>query len=142
MDPAMELKPVNSDYCVCGQIDPGDVAQAAAKGIRTIINCRPDNEVEGQVSSADLEAAAQAAGIQYHHVPMKPGQLEPGVVARYTRAMGGVDRPVLGFCRTGKRAMILWAVANPHELDVEQRLSAASAGGFDLSNLQPLMAQT
>ena len=138
----MEAKQVHPGYWVCGQIAPGDMVDAAAQGIRTVINCRPDNEAEGQILSADLEAAAQAAGIQYHHVPMKPGQLEPGVVARYTRAMGGVDRPVLGFCRTGKRAMILWAVANPHELDVEQRLSAASAGGFDLSNLQPLMAQT
>ena len=100
----MDVKQVHPEYWVCGQIEPGDMTQAAERGVRTIINCRPDNEAEGQVSSADLEVAARAAGIQYHHVPMKPGQLEPGVVARYTRAVEGSEGPILGFCRTGKRA--------------------------------------
>ena len=142
MASTLDVKQVHPEYWVCGQIEPGDMTQAAEWGVRTIINCRPDNESEGQVSSADLEVAARAAGIQYHHVPMKPGQLEPGVVARYTRAVEGSEEPILGFCRTGKRAMILWAVANPRELDVEQRIAAANQGGFDLSNLRPIISQT
>ena len=58
---------------VCGQITPGEVAAIKDLGVTMIVNNRPDNEDEGQPTSAEIEAAAKAAGMEYRHVPIVRG---------------------------------------------------------------------
>ena len=58
---------------VAGQIAPADVAALKAQGVTMIVNNRPDGEDDGQPTSAEIEAAARAAGIDYRHVPIARG---------------------------------------------------------------------
>ncbi|MDQ3078233.1 MAG: sulfur transferase domain-containing protein, partial [Pseudomonadota bacterium] len=58
---------------VDGQIDPGAVAGLKEHGVTLIVNNRPDGEDEGQPTSAEIEAAATAAGLAYRHVPIARG---------------------------------------------------------------------
>lgn len=64
---------VTESLSVSPQVDPADMARAAAQGFVLVINNRPDGEDPGQPSSASVEAAARAAGMDYLHVPVRGG---------------------------------------------------------------------
>ena len=112
------------------QLTVGDVSQAAAAGIRLIVNNRPDGEEPGQPSSAEIEAAARAAGLDYRHIPVDGG-FPPETVAAMAEAL---DRgPVLAFCRSGTRSTFLWALARARRGGpAEESVAAAAAAGYDL----------
>ena len=52
------------------QIGLDEVAEAARQGIGLIVNNRPEGESDDQVSGAEIEAAARAAGIAYVAIPV------------------------------------------------------------------------
>ena len=62
-----DFRRVTDDFSVSPQIDLEDMAAAAAQGFTLVINNRPDGEQPGQPTSAEVEAAAKAAGLDYDH---------------------------------------------------------------------------
>jgi sulfide:quinone oxidoreductase len=60
----MRIVKLAEGYAVSEQITPTEVAAIAQAGYRVLINNRPDNEVPGQPASADIAAAAAAAGLE------------------------------------------------------------------------------
>ena len=59
------FKELEDGVAVSPQITAEDVAAAASLGYRTIVCNRPDGEAPGQPSMAEIEAAAQAAGLSF-----------------------------------------------------------------------------
>lgn len=116
------------------QLTVDDIDEAAAAGIRLIVNNRPDGEEPGQPSSAEIEAAARAAGLDYRHIPIA-GSFPPGQVEAMARAL---ERgPVLAFCRSGTRSTFLWALARAAlGAPAEQSVAAAAAAGYDLAPIR------
>ena len=87
------------------------MAALAAHGIRTVINNRPDGEGgPDQPLSAAIEAAARAAGMDYHYIPVISGQVTTEQVHAMAEAVGAAKAPVLAFCRSGARSTNLWAM--------------------------------
>ena len=122
---------------VAGQIDPSDVAAAAAAGVHTIINNRPDDEEPDQPSSAEIEAAAKAAGLAYHHIPVAGGFSQAQVEAMAEALEQG---PALAFCRSGTRSTWLWALARARQgEDGETIVRAAAEAGYDLGPILPYL---
>jgi uncharacterized protein (TIGR01244 family) len=120
---------------VAGQIGPGDLADVEAKGIGTILNNRPDGEEWGQPTSAEMEAAARAAGLDYRHIPFQGLPPAPAIEA-VRRALAEAEGPVLLFCRSGTRSTWAWALARAREGDDPQVLiDAAANAGYDLGAL-------
>ena len=70
----METKKLDSALCVREQILPGQMAEAARLGFRSVINARPDGEDPGQPTSDQVAAAAHAAGLEYRHIPVIPDE--------------------------------------------------------------------
>src|SRR3954471_24893609 len=103
---------LNDAFWVAGQIGPGDTVEAAARGIRVIINNRPDGEEPGQPAGAEIEAAAKAAGLGYRHIPVAGGFSAAQVTAMADALAGG---PALAFCRSGTRSTFLWALARAQQ---------------------------
>lgn len=122
---------------VAPQIEPGDVAEAAARGFRSVINNRPDGEQDGQPAAASIEAAARQAGLEYRYLPVVSGQLQDAQVRAFANALAAMPRPVLAFCRTGTRCASLWALQADGDADAV--LATARAAGYDLSALRPRM---
>ena len=121
------------DFAVAHQIDASDVAQIADLGFKTIINNRPDREVPGQPSAAEIKAAAEAAGLRFHSLPYS-GQTPPGVVGEMALLLEQAPAPVLAYCRTGTRSIKAWALAaalagtkRPDEI-----IALAARAGYDL----------
>ena len=117
------------------QVTVGDLDEAAAQGIRTIVNNRPDGEEPGQPSSAEIEAAARAAGLDYRHIPVA-GSFPPEHVEAMAEALE--QGPVLAFCRSGMRSTYLWALARSSRgAEAEDLIDRAAEAGYDLRPLAP-----
>lgn len=125
---------------VSGQISPADVRGLRSRGVTMIVNNRPDGEDDGQPLAADIEAAAEAAGIAYRNVPIARG-LGPSHVEAMREALNScTDGKVLAFCRSGTRSTLAWALARHEDgVPTAQLESRAADAGYDLSPIAHLL---
>jgi len=125
---------------VSGQIRPEEVAGLAEQGVTMLINNRPDGEEADQPLAADIEAAAEAAGISYRHVPILRGIGPADVEAMQEALRGAPDGQALAFCRSGNRSALTWALAMRAEGlardEIERRVTDA---GFNVAPIAHLL---
>ncbi len=137
----MELKRINEHVSVSPQISPEDIAAIKAAGFVAIINNRPDGEAPEQPASAEIEKAAQAAGLTYHHIPLGREGVTPEMVAETKQVLEGSTGPVFCFCRSGTRSTTLWALSQAGEQPAADIISAAANAGYDMSHLAGHLSQ-
>jgi len=84
----------------------------ADAGYRSVIINRPDGEGgAGQPASADVMAAALAAGLQVEYQPVISGAMTTEDVARFRELLDKMPAPVLAYCRSGTRCTHLFNAA-------------------------------
>ena len=129
------LRNIAPGIYVAGQIEAGDIKDAAALGLTRIINNRPDGEEAGQPSSLAVENAVRGAGLDYVNIPVT-GMPSEDQVAAVARLLAD-GQPTLLYCRSGMRSTVAWALATAAAgtLPAESIRSAASKAGYDLSRL-------
>ncbi len=131
-----QFHPLDDRVLVAGQIAPEDVARAAALGVTTIVNNRPDGEEPDQPAGAEIAAAAAAADLAYHHIPVAGG-LGPDQVTEMAAVLDAAEGKTLAFCKAGTRSAYLWALARARRgADGQELLERAAAAGYDLSPLR------
>ncbi|MEC7472877.1 MAG: bifunctional protein tyrosine phosphatase family protein/NAD(P)/FAD-dependent oxidoreductase [Pseudomonadota bacterium] len=135
------IKRLTPFLSVAAQLQPTDMALLAGSGFRCVINNRPDNEGEGQPNSEAIRQAAEASGLEYHHLPVISGQIGDADVDAFRALLGRIKGPALAFCRTGTRSASLWALAEAHHLDPQVLLQTARQADYDLSGLLPRLEQ-
>lgn len=128
----MKIVKLTETIAVSGQIQPGHIAAIAEAGYRVLVNNRPDGEEAGQPSSAEIAAAAAAAGLEYHFLPVTAADFPGPDAARMAALLGDVERKLLAFCRTGTRCANLWVVTRPQD-ELDRAAQVAGGQGFDLS---------
>jgi len=112
MQTTLPLRPVADDVYVAPQLDAAAMAELARLGVRSVINNRPDFEHgPDQPSNASVEAAAQAAGLQYRFLPVNGGYQSPEEIAAFGRLLSELPRPLVAFCRSGARSTRLFLAA-------------------------------
>ena len=128
-----DIRSVTPLFATAPQLLPQEMAEAAGRGFRLVVNNRPDGEAPGQPSAAEMEAAARDAGMDYLHVPVTGGPT-PEQVEAVRRAVAAADGPVLAFCRSGTRSIVTWARGQTG-LGVarDELLAQARGAGYDLS---------
>ncbi|QTN24887.1 TIGR01244 family phosphatase [Rhizobacter sp. AJA081-3] len=106
------LRQIAPDVCVAPQLTPEAMADLAALGFKSVVNNRPDFE-EGpdQPTSAQVQAAAQAAGLAYAYLPVQPAYQSPEEIARMAELLAALPRPMVAFCRSGNRSGKLYQAA-------------------------------
>ena len=130
------FRQLDDHMLVSGQIAPEDVAEAAAQGVTMIVNNRPDGEIPGQPTSAQIESAAAAAGLGYRHIPIAGG-FSPAQVEEMADALAASEGKVLAFCGSGRRSSYIWALARAQAGDdAEEIVGKAAAAGYDLTPLR------
>jgi uncharacterized protein (TIGR01244 family) len=136
------LKRINDHVSVSGQILAEDGAALKNLGFTTIINNRPDGESPDQPASTEIEAAAQAAGLAYHAIPLGREGVNPDLVERTKAVIEGSDGPVFCFCRSGTRSTTLWALSQAGQTDANQIISQAAEAGYDMSHLAGILSRS
>lgn len=111
----LPLRQIAADVCVAPQLTPEAMAEAAAMGFKSVVNNRPDFEHgPDQPTSAAIEAAARAAGLEYRHLPVDGGYQSPEEIAAMAALLAELPRPLLAFCRSGARSTNLYLQALNH----------------------------
>ncbi|HYE43513.1 MAG TPA: TIGR01244 family sulfur transferase [Caulobacteraceae bacterium] len=130
-----EFRRVHDDFCVSPQISEADLETAAAEGIRTVINNRPDGEEPGQPAAATLRARAEALGLSWIDAPVSA--IGPGAVEAMEQALASAEAPVLAFCRSGTRSISTWALAEAAagRRRRDELVELGAKAGYDLSRL-------
>jgi uncharacterized protein (TIGR01244 family) len=109
---SLPLQAIAPDICAAPQLTPDAMAEAAAMGFKSVVNNRPDFEHgPDQPTSAEIQAAAQAAGLQYRHLPVAGGYQSPDEIAAFAKLLEELPRPLLVFCRSGARSTRLFLQA-------------------------------
>lgn len=130
-----EFRYVTPDFSVAGQLAPDDVRRAAEEGYKTIVVNRPEGEEPGQPKVADIKALAEAAGLEFRSIPFSGLPPSPAIVAETAAMLDEAKGPVLAYCRTGRRSITAWGLAQalagnrrPDEI-----IALAEKAGYDLS---------
>jgi uncharacterized protein (TIGR01244 family) len=128
--------PLDDKVLVSGQIPLDAMSAIAAAGVTMIVNNRPDHEEPGQPLSAEMEVAAQSAGLDYRHIPVAGGMPEAAIQAM-SDALQQSEGKVLAFCKSGTRSTWLWALAEARlGRDGDELIRKAAAAGYDIEPLR------
>lgn len=136
----MDIHIIDDAFAVAPQIQASDMAQLSAQGFVSIICNRPDGEEADQPDVTIMRAAAQNAGLAFHHIPVSGPvtgpDFPPAAIAAFRAIRLGTKGPILAYCRTGNRSITLDTLANPHSLTADARLKRGTDAGYDLSSLR------
>jgi uncharacterized protein (TIGR01244 family) len=134
------IRQLDEHTLVSGQLAAHEVAGLGSRGVTMLVNNRPDGEEPGQPLGAEIEAAAEQAGIAYRFVPIVRGIGPADVQAMHEAMEAAGDGKMLAFCRSGTRSALACALAQREagaaRDEVEQRLNQA---GFDSGPIAHLL---
>ena len=134
------LRQLDDKTLVSGQISPDQVPAIRDQGVTMIVNNRADGEDPEQPLSAEIEAAAREAGIEYRHVPIRRGIGPADVDAMQDAIRECGNGKLLMFCRSGNRSTLAWAVARADAGVPREALARNAANaGIDLSPVAHLL---
>ena len=133
-----DFRRVTDQLSVAPQIALSDLATAAAQGFKLVINNRPDGEDPAQPTSAQVEAAAKAAGLDYAYIPVR-GAPTPDQVEAERELLDSHPGPVLAFCRSGTRSIVTWSIgqAQADNFSRDELVKLGADAGYDLQGLLP-----
>jgi len=137
----MDIKRISPFLSVSPQINAADIQRIAALGFKTVINNRPDGEVEGQPLNADLAAEAEKNGLVYIFQPVSSKMVTDENAINFATELDRVRGPVLAFCRTGTRCTILWALNEAHHMDAGDLMRFARSIGIKLKGERERLQQ-
>lgn len=129
---------VDDRFLVSPQITTADIAEAAALGVKLVVNNRPEGESPDQTPGADIAAAAAAAGIAYVAIPVTHAGFSHGQIDALEAALAQAgDSPVLAYCRSGTRSTLLWALTKARGGIAAETIAAkAAAAGYDIGPIR------
>jgi uncharacterized protein (TIGR01244 family) len=121
------IRQLDERASVSGQLAPHEVAGLAELG-----NNRPDGEEPGQPAAADIEAAAEAAGIAYRYVPIMRGIGPADVDAMQEALRDAEGGKLLAFCRSGTRSALALGLAKREQgASADEVHRCLTEAGFD-----------
>ena len=131
---------LTDDVSVSGQITVASVKALRDQGFRTIVNMRPDDESPDQAKYAQMQGAANDAGLGYGYIPLKQGKISGNAVEALGSVMSRMPKPVLIYSETPGPAAKVWALAEasrPGGLDaaaIQQAVKSAGQSADDLAS--------
>ena len=128
----MPIFQLTESLSVAAQITTQDIPNLAAQGFTVVVCNRPDDEVPGQTTMDEIEAACNAADIIFVRYPVDainfPGPDIEGLGALFDDP----GQSVLAYCRTGTRCANLWVTSQSGDSQAAA-VQTAREIGFDLS---------
>lgn len=134
------FRKINENISVSPQIGLEDVAAAKADGVTLIINNRPDGEDPAAPQSADIAAAAKAAGMDYVAIPITHSGFSAPQVDAMISALEGAKGKTLAYCRSGTRSTLLWSLAQAKQgVAPDEIARLAGNAGYDITPVRAMV---
>ena len=128
----MPIFQLTESLSVAAQITTQDIPNLAAQGFTVVVCNRPDDEVPGQATMDEIEAACNAVDLLFVRYPIDamnfPGPDIEGLGALFDDP----GQSVLAYCRTGTRCANLWVTSQTGDAQAAAMQTAREIG-FDLS---------
>lgn len=102
-----DIRQITEDYSVTGQISAEDLPALKEAGFRSIVCNRPDHEQPGQPTFESVRHAAAELGIEARHIPIGQMGVTPEAVTGMVDALEEMEKPMLGYCRSGARSTVI-----------------------------------
>jgi len=138
----MRITKIDDTISVGGQITADHVRHLSEAGFKGIICNRPDNEDFIMTGFAEIEKAAEEAGMGIRYVPISHGQLSMDDIEDYAAARAEIEGPHFGYCQAGVRAATIWGLAEAKTGgDVNEILNKAANAGIRLDHMSGVLNQ-
>lgn len=131
-------KKISDDLSASGQITPEELQQAAQEGFKSAINLRSPDE-QGFLS--DEQQQAEAAGLQYANIPLKPTEPNPELTKAALKKIADLPKPILIHCAAGARASGIALIANAIQEGLTYEQIQQKAADLGISLEQPHLKQ-
>ncbi|MEP2716969.1 TIGR01244 family sulfur transferase [Pseudophaeobacter sp.] len=135
----MDARVITPRYAVSPQISVEDMPEIVADGYKTVICNRPDAEVPPSHQADAIRAAAEAAGLVFHELPLTHQTMTPENVAQQRAFYEDCPGPVLAYCASGTRCSVVWSLGVASDLSADEILQKTSKAGYQLDGLRPAL---
>jgi uncharacterized protein (TIGR01244 family) len=125
---------------VSPQISVRDVGYMARYGMHTIVDMRPDGEASDEPSHLQMEQIAKAQGLDFSYIPVPHETIPPTTVNALGDVLVSSEKPVVLYCRTGRRAVRTFALfeASRHGgPGADAIVAMVKDAGFSADDLRP-----
>jgi uncharacterized protein (TIGR01244 family) len=126
------VKPINDDFSAAGQVTPAELEAAAQAGFKSVLNLRSPTEEGFLEEEAQI---AESLGLSYVNAPLTPATADEAQLVEIAAELDKLPKPTLVHCAGGFRAsaVALLSIAQQEGLTAEQAIAQAQAVGFDLN---------
>lgn len=135
---APAFRQVTDQVMVTSQLAPKHL-RLMEEDIGTIVDFRPDGEAKDQPSSTEMELAARESGIRFHYIPVPHESIPASAVEELSGILAHDPKPILLYCRTGRRAARTFALAEASRADgpgTEEIYKMVEVAGFTAEDLR------
>ncbi len=139
-----KLTRITDQVFVTSQLKPGNMRFLRQQQIKTVIDMRPDGESADQPPSEQMQRTAKEMGMEFHYIPVPHERIPDEAVDSLQSVLKDNEEPALLYCRTGRRAMRLYALAKASQADgpnADEILGLVQSAGFDAEDLAGDIAQ-
>lgn len=139
-----KLTAIGNGVFITSQLHPDAIPYLKRRGIRTVVDIRPDGEDAGQPPSSEIERAAKAGEVGFYYIPVPHEIIPDAAVDALSSAMNTSRLPTVLYCRTGRRAVRLFALAEATRADGPNADSInlmVKNAGFSADDLQDAIAK-
>ncbi|UJW73238.1 bifunctional sulfur transferase/dioxygenase Blh [Rhizobium sp. SL42] len=126
---------INDRLCIAAQPSVAEIERLGEAGFSALVNLRPEGE-EGAIGTRAEKDAAAEAGLSYIFMPLTlAGLTDADVDAFRAEATAPGKGPVVAHCRTGHRALALYAIIEVLDgrMTRDQVLALGDRHGMDLT---------
>ncbi|MFP4138184.1 MAG: TIGR01244 family sulfur transferase [Halomonas sp.] len=137
----MQIHELEPGFAITDAVNPADLDEVARRGFRAVVCNRRPGEAEDHPDDRPLRERAAELGLEWRCIPVTPGDYSAADIAAFGEALETLPTPILAFCKTGKRAVHLWAQSRAREpgCDIPALLEAAHAAGHDPQPIREML---
>ena len=133
-----KLTEITDRVFLTSQLKPSSMRYLRQRQIKTVIDMRPDGEAADQPSSEQMMRMAEVMNMKFFYIPVPHEGIPNEAVDSLQSALKTVDEPVVLYCRTGRRAARLFALAKASQgggPNADEILGLVRAAGFEGEDL-------
>lgn len=122
------------NFYVSGQPNPRGLEAAKARGVRTVVNLRPEDEIP----DFDERKIVEDLALTYVNIPVTSQNLGDAEADQFVAALKSARKQVLIHCASGNRASALWAIylSMSYGVDPDRAIALAERSGLSSEQLK------